>query len=51
MWEYRNPGRLIADALGCRPARSILSDLGVLQLSLLSDLCRRHRGPASGTWG
>jgi acetyl-CoA C-acetyltransferase len=40
MWEYRNPGKLIADALGCPSARSILSDLGVLQLSLLSDLCR-----------
>jgi acetyl-CoA C-acetyltransferase len=40
MWEYRNPGRLIAGALGCPSARSILSDLGVLQLSLLSDLCR-----------
>ena len=40
MWEYRNPGRLVADALGCPSARSILSDLGVLQLSLLSDLCR-----------
>ncbi len=40
MWEYRNPGKLIADALGCTTARSILSDLGVLQLSLLSDLCR-----------
>jgi acetyl-CoA C-acetyltransferase len=40
MWEYRNPGKLIADALGCSSARSILSDLGVLQLSLLSDLCR-----------
>src|SRR5438552_11644951 len=40
MWEYPNPGRLIADALGCPSARSILSDLGVLQLSLLSDLCR-----------
>jgi acetyl-CoA C-acetyltransferase len=40
MWEYRNPGRLIASALGCPSAKSILSDLGVLQLSLLSDLCR-----------
>jgi len=40
MWEYRNPGKLIADTLGCPSARSILSDLGVLQLSLLSDLCR-----------
>jgi acetyl-CoA C-acetyltransferase len=40
MWEYRNPGKLIADAVGCSSARSILSDLGVLQLTLLSDLCR-----------
>jgi acetyl-CoA C-acetyltransferase len=40
MWEYRNPGRLLAAALGCPSATSILSDLGVLQLSLLSDLCR-----------
>src|SRR5256712_4212688 len=54
MWEYRNPGRLIADALGCPSARSILSDLGVLQLSLLSDLCRaiaageQHMGVITG---
>jgi acetyl-CoA C-acetyltransferase len=41
MWQYRNPGRLIADALGCGSARSIIADLGVLQLTLLSDLCRR----------
>jgi acetyl-CoA C-acetyltransferase len=40
MWEYRNPGRLIAEAVGCPSARSILSDLGVLQLQLVSDLCR-----------
>ena len=40
MWEYRNPGKLVGDALGCPSARSILSDLGVLQLTLLSDLCR-----------
>jgi acetyl-CoA C-acetyltransferase len=54
MWEYRNPGRLIADALGCPSARSTLSDLGVLQLSLLSDLCRaiaageQHLGVITG---
>ncbi|TMB50358.1 MAG: hypothetical protein E6J60_11885, partial [Deltaproteobacteria bacterium] len=54
MWEYRNPGKLIADALGCPSARSILSDLGVLQLSLLSDLCRaiaageQHLGVITG---
>ena len=40
IWQYRNPGRLIAEALGCPAARSILSDLGVLQLTLLSDLCQ-----------
>ncbi len=39
MWEYRNPGKLIADALGCPQAKSILAGLGVLQLQLLSDLC------------
>jgi acetyl-CoA C-acetyltransferase len=40
MWQYRNPGKLIADALGCPSAKSVISDLGVLQLTLLSDLCR-----------
>jgi acetyl-CoA C-acetyltransferase len=54
MWEYRNPGTLIADALGCRSATSILSDLGVLQLQLVSDLCgaiasgRQHVGVVVG---
>jgi acetyl-CoA C-acetyltransferase len=53
-WEYRNPGKLIRDALGCSSARSILSDLGVLQLSLLSELCRaiaagaQHVGVVTG---
>ncbi len=40
LWQYRNPAKLIADALGCPSAKSIVSDLGVLQLTLLSDLCR-----------
>ena len=40
MWQYRNPGRLIAAELGCPTAKSVISDLGVLQLTLLSDLCR-----------
>ena len=31
---------MIADALGCPAAKSVISDLGVLQLTLLSDLCR-----------
>ncbi|MBX3026377.1 hypothetical protein KF840_15825 [bacterium] len=40
MWQYRNPGRLVAAALGCPTATSIVSDLGVLQLTPLNDLCR-----------
>ncbi|MFQ5503319.1 MAG: hypothetical protein ACE5F1_00810 [Planctomycetota bacterium] len=40
IWQYRNPGKLVADALGCPSATSVLADLGVLQLTLLSDLCR-----------
>lgn len=38
MWQYRNPGKLIADAVGCPGARSILADLGVLQLTPLFNL-------------
>lgn len=38
MWQYRNPGKLIADAIGCSGARSVLADLGVLQLTPLFDL-------------
>lgn len=38
MWSYRNPGKLIADALGCPQAKSILADLGVLQLTPLFNL-------------
>ena len=40
MWQYKNPGKLIADAVGCPRAKSVIADLGVLQLTLLSDLCR-----------
>ena len=39
LWHYRNPARLVAEALGCPAARAAISDLGVLQLTLLSDLC------------
>lgn len=54
MWEYRNPGKLIADALGCPAPHSTLAGLGVLQLQLLSDLCgaiaagKRHVGVVVG---
>lgn len=40
MWQYKNPGKLVADALGFGGAHSTIADLGVLQLTLLSDLCR-----------
>ena len=51
MWEYRNPGRLIADALGCPSARSILSDLGVLQLLAARATSAAPSRPASSTSG
>ncbi len=38
MWQYRNPGKLIADAVGCPQAKSVLADLGVLQLTPLFNL-------------
>jgi acetyl-CoA C-acetyltransferase len=40
LWPYRNPGKLVADALGCKNAKTIVSDLGVLQLMPLAGLCR-----------
>jgi acetyl-CoA C-acetyltransferase len=40
MWQYANPGKLIGDAVGCPDAKSILADLGVLQLTPLFDLCQ-----------
>ena len=48
MWQYRNPGRLVAAALGCPAAKSVVSDLGVLQLTPLSDLCRAIADGAQG---
>lgn len=38
MWDYRNPGKLIADEIGCPHAKSILADLGVLQMTPLFNL-------------
>lgn len=40
MWQYRNPGKLVADAAGFRGAKSIIADLGVLQLTPLFELFR-----------
>lgn len=39
LWPYRNPGKLVAEELGCPGAKTIVSDLGVLQLMLLAELC------------
>jgi acetyl-CoA C-acetyltransferase len=39
IWSYRNPGRLIAEALGCSHAQSVLTGVGVLQLTLFGELC------------
>ena len=39
-WKYANPGKLLADTLGCPGAKSILADLGVLQLMPLAQLCQ-----------
>lgn len=39
-WKYSNPGRLLADALGCPGAHTVLADLGVLQLTPFFNLCR-----------
>lgn len=41
LWQYRNPGALVAAEIGCPQARQIVSDLGVLQLTPFHNLCRR----------
>ncbi len=38
-WKYSNPGKLLAEELGCPSAKSILADLGVLQLMPFFELC------------
>lgn len=40
LWPYRNPGKLVAEDLGCPGAKTIVTDLGVLQLMPLAELCR-----------
>jgi acetyl-CoA C-acetyltransferase len=40
LWPYRNPGKLVGDALGCGGAKTIVTDLGVLQLLPLAELCQ-----------
>lgn len=43
MWNYKNPCKLIADAVGATKAKSILADVGNLQLTALFDLCNAIR--------
>src|SRR5262245_37832770 len=40
LWLYPDPGRLIAESLGCPKARSVVAGLGVLQLMPFDDVCR-----------
>jgi acetyl-CoA C-acetyltransferase len=42
-WKYSNPGKLLADALGCPAAKTVLADLGVLQVMTFFELCEEIR--------
>ncbi len=39
-WGYRDPGRLIADRFAADAARSIVSEIGILQTTLLGRACQ-----------
>jgi acetyl-CoA C-acetyltransferase len=46
-WDYADPGRLVADAIGATRARSVLAEIGVLQTSLFAKACSAiQRGEA-----
>jgi acetyl-CoA C-acetyltransferase len=36
-WDYRDPGRLVADRIGAGKARSVLAEIGVLQTTLMGE--------------
>jgi len=38
-WKYPDAGRLVADLIGAKRAKSVLAEIGVLQQTLLSDAC------------
>jgi acetyl-CoA C-acetyltransferase len=40
-WEYRDPGRAIARAIGAPSATMIVSEVGILQQSVIADAARR----------
>jgi len=39
-WNYKNPGRLVAEEIGANNPRSILAELGISQQTLISNACR-----------
>jgi acetyl-CoA C-acetyltransferase len=41
MWGYSDPGRLLAEAVGARHAKTLLAEFGILQQSLLTRACQR----------
>jgi acetyl-CoA C-acetyltransferase len=41
MWEYSDPGRLVANAIGADQASSLFADFGVSQQTLLTRACER----------
>lgn len=43
LWEYSDPGRLLAQSLGAASATTLLAEFGILQQSLLSRACQRIR--------
>ncbi len=40
LWSYRDPARLISDAIGAQ-ATTVLADFGILQQTLIGDACER----------
>lgn len=42
-WEYSDPGRLVADAIGAGDVKTTLAELGVLQQTILNDACEAIR--------
>ncbi len=41
MWQYSDPARLIAEAIGVPKAKTVLADFGILQQTLIGDACER----------
>ena len=41
MWQYSDPARLIAEAIGVPQAKTVLADFGILQQTLIGDACER----------